>query len=550
MAQRVNEDIRFYLPADPYYYQVDNLPLEDLLSNDVRLQSQIDEINSADRGNTVGRAGFTELQPFIDAGLPGSVSVRPGNFIGRVQSSAGAGLANGLGAEANFHAGFNGLWEVNDPPTTFGTGDNPTGTYSVDNPPNEWTNPGDWVGRTALFNFMGGNISIDAFDFDSFQFPEVYPHDGNYDTTPPQARIDLIGITTMNGAMDDVWLPGNPPLPGVEVGDGTPRLAVVKGAGIVPDLARREVVIGEKFLTVGVPQEQLNDYGRNFEGDVVPNPEFGTVPGPDDVVNANFARDIMGNGEIAQTLMDWSDSNKNASFFLPLAYVYVPQSHVEGAPIPEQYLRDIRPFFRTAELAQTERQAIAASLAPSVNNPFTTETHAQAIVDHAIEGVPGQGGIYEQLSDLAAQVAALQDDSLKTSMWHVTPASNGATNYSDPVTLPAGTYVAFSTWNQASPDGANARPLVIGVNFGNYTNPNYPNLTYFERAINGDDDTICTHSFQFTLAESGKVQLCAPYKPPNFATAQLQKHKHFASGFGTGNTVGFILAVDPTIYAG
>jgi hypothetical protein len=61
MAQRVNEDIRFYLPADPYYYQVDNLPLEDLLSNDVRLQSQIDEINSAERGNTVGRAGFTEL---------------------------------------------------------------------------------------------------------------------------------------------------------------------------------------------------------------------------------------------------------------------------------------------------------------------------------------------------------------------------------------------------------------------------------------------------------------------------------------------------------
>ena len=87
MAQRVNEDIRFYLPADPYYYQVDNLPLEDLLSNDVRLQSQIDEINSSDRGNTVGRAGFTELQPFIDAGIPGTVSVRPGNFIGRVQRS-------------------------------------------------------------------------------------------------------------------------------------------------------------------------------------------------------------------------------------------------------------------------------------------------------------------------------------------------------------------------------------------------------------------------------------------------------------------------------
>ena len=376
MAQRINEDIRFYLPADPYYYQVDNLPLEDLLDNDVRLQNQIDSIQSSDGGNTVGRAGFTELQPFIDTGLPGTVSVRPGNFIGRVQRSAGAALAGGA---TDTRAGFNGLWEVNDPPTTFGTGDNPTGTYSVGNPPNEWTNPGDWVGRTALFNFMGGNISIDKFDFDAFQFPAEYPHDGSFLTTPPQGRIDLIGITTMNGAMDDVWLPGNPKAPGVELGDGTPRLAVVKGAGIVPDLAKRQIVIGEKFITVGLPLDKLNAYGRNLEGDVVPNPEFGTVPGPDDVVNANFARDIMENGEIAQTLSDWAASNKNASFFLPLAYVYVPQSHVEGASIPEQYLRDIRPFFRTAELAQTERQAIAASLAPSVNNPFVTESHAKAI---------------------------------------------------------------------------------------------------------------------------------------------------------------------------
>ena len=49
MAQRINEDIRFYLPADPYYYQVDNLPLEDLLANDVRLQNQIDSIQSLRR---------------------------------------------------------------------------------------------------------------------------------------------------------------------------------------------------------------------------------------------------------------------------------------------------------------------------------------------------------------------------------------------------------------------------------------------------------------------------------------------------------------------
>lgn len=91
MTQRINEDIRFYLPADPYYYQVDNLPLQDLLNNDVRLQDQLDVL-TADSSVTLARNGFTELQPFIDGGLPGTVSVRAGNFIGRVQRTSAGGL--------------------------------------------------------------------------------------------------------------------------------------------------------------------------------------------------------------------------------------------------------------------------------------------------------------------------------------------------------------------------------------------------------------------------------------------------------------------------
>lgn len=377
MAQRINEDIRFYLPADPYYYQVDNLPLEDLLNNDVRLQNQIDSIQSSDGGNTVGRAGFTELQPFIDTGLPGTVSVRPGNFIGRTQRAVPSG--------SSLIRNYNGAVEMNNPPTTFGTGDNPTGTYSVNNPANHGSSPGDHMARNALFNFMGGNVSIDSFDFNAFEF---HSSNGSGDTsnTPPLGRIDLIGITTVNGAMDDAQIPGNPSnAAGVVEGDGLPKLAVVKGAGITTsNNGHRQVIIGEKYITVGQPQGSLNDYGRDLGGNVVPNPEFGTVPMPDDVVNVNFARDIMANGEISQTLNDWALSNKNASFFLPIAYVYVPQSHVEGAPIPQQYLSDIRPFFRTAELAYAERQAIAASLAPSIDNPFVTETHAKAIVAPAV----------------------------------------------------------------------------------------------------------------------------------------------------------------------
>lgn len=391
MAQRINEDIRFYLPADPYYYQVDNLPLEDLLSNDVRLQAQIDEINSAERGNTVGRAGFTELQPFIDAALPGTVSVRPGSFIGRVQRTNNSNLI-GNGPRYRIHAG---LIEMNEPPTTFGSGDNPTGTYSVNNPPNiPLVEAGNGVGRNSVIIFKGGNISIDSFNFGDFQQVETA---GTPNTAPPLGRLDLIGITTINGAMDDSYLPGNPLADGVVTGDGYAKLAVVKGAGIVDaDNGRRVVTIGEKFITIGHPAGGINDYGRDINGDVVPNPEFATVPAPDDVVNVNFARSLLANGEIVQSLNDLGYSNKNGNFFLPVAYVFVPQSHVEGNPIPEQYLKDIRPFFRTAELTFPERQAIVGALKPSLRNPFVTEEHAKAITE------PG-------INDLTARVQMLED---------------------------------------------------------------------------------------------------------------------------------------------
>ena len=125
MADRVNEDIRFYLPADPYYYKVDNLPLEDLLTNDVRLQNQIDELKVSDTGNTVTREGIRELQPFIDTALPGTISVRPGNFIGRVQRTSAGDLPG-----ANVSAKKNGTFEMDGVPTL-------EGEYSVGNPPNK-----------------------------------------------------------------------------------------------------------------------------------------------------------------------------------------------------------------------------------------------------------------------------------------------------------------------------------------------------------------------------------------------------------------------------
>ena len=381
MTQRINEDIRFYLPADPYYYQVDNLPLQDLLNNDVRLQDQIDEL-TADSSVTLARNGFTELQPFIDGGLPGTVSVRPGNFIGRVQRTS-AGTLPGATVDGN----GNGLQEQLSPPTD-------ADGYRVSN--NAETYADKYVGRNSVFNFFGGNIPIDSFDFDAFT------NQLSTANTPPLGRIDLVGITTVNGAMDDPFLPGNPTGSGQVIGDGYPKLAVVKGAGITRDNdGVREVVIGEKYITLGIPQEDLNDYGRDLQGNVVPNPAFGTVPSPDDVVNACFS-----NQEVVTTLSELATNNENASFFLPLAYVYVPQSYVAGNPVPRQNLKDIRPFFRTAELSVQERQALASSHNPSYRNAVITQSRLNDTFSTEIDRDNGSPTIQAQIQALIDDVQA------------------------------------------------------------------------------------------------------------------------------------------------
>lgn len=385
---RINEDIRFYLPADPYYYQVDNLPLKDLLNNDVRLQDQIDVL-VADNTSTVSRDGFTELQPFINGALPGTVSVRPGNFIGRTQRTSDGELPGSTVDRMN-----QGIQEIGIPPTT------PPSDYNVnvDNAVDVGISnidPDKFVGRTSVFNFFGGSINIDGFDFTAFE--------GAGGVTPPLGRIDLVGITTVNGAMDDPFLPGNPTGTGQVIGDGYPKLAVVQGAGIVQENNNvREVIIGEKYITVGTPQEGINDYGRDLNGTIVPNPTFGTIPSPDDIVNVCFSNDT-----VMTELGTLAAANQNASFFLPLAYVYVPQSHVNGNPIPRQNLKDIRPLLRTAELSLQERQSLAAAVNPSYRNPVITNTSLETKFVEEIDRTNGSQPIQAQIQELRDEVETI-----------------------------------------------------------------------------------------------------------------------------------------------
>ena len=409
---RINEDIRFYLPNDPYYHEVDNLPLEDLLENDKRLQTQIDDVAS---NATINRSGFSELKPYLNPTTPGRIFVNAGNFIGRSQRSTRTAGTQASPGETSRSS--EGLIEQNNNPAELYE----TSRYNVTNPSE--TSKESWgatVGRTSLFLFGGGSIAIDAFNPDEF---ETVDFNGNVVRDAPKGRIDLIGITTREGAFDDqTWLPNNYNDPNIDVKDGTPRLAVVKGAGMLfgnNTTDYRVVVGGEKYHTIGSTTANQNDYGRNFsDGSETIDPQFGTVPLPDDIVNVCFHR-----SDISQDLIDWATKNRNADFFLPIAYVFVPETYDVGQAIALDHLKDIRPFFRTAELTYPERQAIATSISPSKDNPFVTSGHLESYI-----------------SDLVDRVTDLESSSREPSITTLNAKGQVASLYTetDPALLTAG----------------------------------------------------------------------------------------------------------------
>ena len=56
----INKNLRFYQANDPYQWQVDNLPLTDLLSNDVILEDRISSLEDTVAGlGTDPRGAFS-----------------------------------------------------------------------------------------------------------------------------------------------------------------------------------------------------------------------------------------------------------------------------------------------------------------------------------------------------------------------------------------------------------------------------------------------------------------------------------------------------------
>ena len=85
---KFTDPIRLFKANDPYYWEVDNIPLSQLQSNILWLK---DQVGSDANASGIGRKDLNELQPFAAGGKV--VGVRPGNYIARINDAYKTGIS-------------------------------------------------------------------------------------------------------------------------------------------------------------------------------------------------------------------------------------------------------------------------------------------------------------------------------------------------------------------------------------------------------------------------------------------------------------------------
>jgi len=80
---RFTDPIRFFKANDPYYFEVDNIPLKQLQENCLWLKDQIQKVTLGDGISNVSRSDFSELKPYASGG-DRKVRVKPGRYTARI----------------------------------------------------------------------------------------------------------------------------------------------------------------------------------------------------------------------------------------------------------------------------------------------------------------------------------------------------------------------------------------------------------------------------------------------------------------------------------
>jgi len=468
-GNRYTDPVRYFKANDPYYYEVDNIPIKQLEENSNFLKDQVDGLIEAGTGDR-GRISITELQPYVDA-TDSKVKVKPGRFSARINDAVtlpklqfisqvlgiGDGSPNTYRCETNTGpnvgpilaqwqiklaanaTSMNGLFERSFvyPMTTTDTpadgvastpGFGPTSIhpgfqgqiwanrtdrdyfyYSIFGKTVDFNGipqPFDstqgfqkngrvesafikrWrgVARTAIVDVPSElEIEIPAFDSTEFFYVDSAGANQTLDATQ---RIDLVFIYSKPIDQPSTKVPSF--AGGSARTLTTPALGIVKGAGVGLDTrtstnfsTSQNVVSLQTLegitLMLPNPSDELQE-GTGFQTSA--GIIRGSFPSPDDLMNlAPLLAENLAGGDSSGVQDSVALLGQS---ILPVAYVVVKNTatlNTNGAAIlTVDDLIDIRPFFRTTELAYNERSGIAAATPQiSLANPVVTEAYAEEL---------------------------------------------------------------------------------------------------------------------------------------------------------------------------
>ena len=487
---RFTDPIRFFKANDPYYFEVDNIPLKQLQENCMWLKDQVRA--APDQLLGVKRADIDELRPYATGGdrilrvNPGRYTARindaatkaplaylkqvmgthvgdmdawnttipnPGNQDNNVNAKLEAVLDTFKQAVAEDAQGMTGLveraftWPVVNPDTpinTSGVGSDGQGYTSNAGPGGgskegelgglgaqgamyspkvisqaliwaksrnsvadsyvlpsfETTNPNSgfakfprtesyfikrWrgVSRLAIVD-VDDEISIQVPQFDPADFSYTDPGGGTVQVAGVQSRIDLVFIYSK--PVDSISTTIVKPT-GHQV-ITKPTLGIVRGAGIKTsevgtDFYTKDYIddLNDDHGILAHPGDQLNSQmgftatsSNELDSDV-----RGSFPAPDDILN------------LAPLISEKLEENAIelvGQSILPVAYVWVQSG---SQVVLSTDVIDIRPMFRTAELAYNERAGIGAAFPQlSLANPAVGKSQLDYEIRESYDDLKGQ----------------------------------------------------------------------------------------------------------------------------------------------------------------
>lgn len=462
-SYRFTDPIRFFKANDPYYFEVDNIPLKQLQENCNWLKDQV-RLATETQLTSIKRVDIDELRPYATGGdrvvrvLPGRYTARindasektalaylarvmgsaigdvdawesalpnPGDFPNGRNATLQAALDQFKSTLSQDALGMTGLteraftWPVVNPYTpvnntgvqvTQGTTElgyagpdkNITGGGSDFSPmvitqallwakslgssagstllPSfETTNPNSgfakfprtesyfikrWrgVSRLSIVD-IPSELTIEVPSFDPDDFSYTNSDGAQTPVAGVQSRVDMIFIYSKPVDMSGVNILKTSGKEKIT----TPQLGIVRGAGIKANFQETGNFSKDYIETTGdtpsilaSPGDQNNSNmgftaasGNDIEYDI-----RGSFPAPDDILN------------LAPLISEQLEENAYelvGQSIMPVAYVWVQNG---STLVADNDIVDIRPFFRTAELAYNERAGIAAAFPQlSLANP-------------------------------------------------------------------------------------------------------------------------------------------------------------------------------------